>query len=320
MSSSLPLFLALVLGAAPPRPYAIETLIDVPYVKDAGPRLQRLDVVTPRSATERFPVVVFVHGGTWLSGDKDEPMNRKAAQNLARNGVVVMVINYRLSPRVRHPEHAKDVASAFAWAVENAARYRGDPDRIVLVGHSAGGHLAALVAADERYLKDLGDKRKSLKGVVSLCGLYRMPTHEEFRRMAAPLIQEMVGDKDKSRFARLTSPVLELLSDGANPFPWVFGRGAEAQRDASPLSHVHKGMPPHLLVTAQWEVPSLREMAEEYSKALEGESCDVTYRHLEDCRHSTIMYDLHDNDKPACKLVLDFVKKHAGGPQPRGAR
>ena len=111
-----------------------------------GGSRNELDVFAPKGEKgERFPVVIFIHGGTWMFGDKDFfGMYRGAGKYLAKNGVVAVMINYRLSPLVRHPEHARDVARAYAWTVKKIEKYGGDPDRIILAGHSAGGHLAAL--------------------------------------------------------------------------------------------------------------------------------------------------------------------------------
>lgn len=316
---ALPILVALALHAAPPRGYDLDAALDVPYVRDAGPR-QRLDVFSPRSKGERFPVVVFVHGGTWMFGDKDDGgLNRDAGRNFARNGAVAVLPNYRLSPYVRHPAHARDVAAAYAWAVRNAARYGGDPTRVVLVGHSAGGHLAALVAADPTYLKDAGlsdEQRRSLRAVVCLGGVYRMPRDDEYARMSDALVRGLVGDEGGSRFAKFASPLLRRLGDGLNPFPWVFGDDPAARRKAEPLANVREGMPPHLIVTAAWEVPGLRDMADEYAAALTKARCDVTSRGL-DGRHSSFPRELHRNDRQACAVVSAFVHKHAGGPEKR---
>jgi len=102
---------ALAGAAAPVRLYEVKQTLDRPYVPGAGAR-QKLDVFAPKGADgERFPVVILLHGGTWMFGDKDfYGTNRDAARNFARNGIVAVVPNYRLSPLVRHPEHAKDVA------------------------------------------------------------------------------------------------------------------------------------------------------------------------------------------------------------------
>ncbi len=114
-----------------------------------------LDVYRP--AEGRAPVrglVVFVHGGRWSSGDKSE--YRFLAAGLAAAGFVVLVPNYRLYPAVKMAEAASDVASAVAFAERNASRYGADPAALVLMGHSAGAQLAALVAYDPSWLGSAG--------------------------------------------------------------------------------------------------------------------------------------------------------------------
>src|SRR5207253_2153822 len=102
---------------------------------------QVLDVFQPEGATG-CPVVLFVHGGAWIFGDKDLfGMYRGVGQYLARHGVTAVLMNYRLSPVVQHPEHIKDVARAFAWTRRHIKDYGGNPDAIFLAGHSAGAHL-----------------------------------------------------------------------------------------------------------------------------------------------------------------------------------
>src|SRR5262245_20687187 len=139
--------------AAEPAGFKVRSTLDVPYVPNAGHR-QKLDVFRPEGQTGQ-PVVLMVHGGAWVIGDKDfHGLYRDVAEGLAKQGLVVVTANYRLSPWVRHPEHVKDVARAFAWTRKNVKEHGGDPDQIYLCGHSAGGHLVALLATDESLLRD----------------------------------------------------------------------------------------------------------------------------------------------------------------------
>src|SRR6516164_2426591 len=150
MLASLHAFLAATLfsiASAEPahyETYAIEETHDIAYY-DASPR-QVLDVLRPKNLDNR-PVVLFVHGGAWMIGDKNPlGLYRGFGRFLARHGIVAVMINHRLSPAVKHPEHVKDVARAFAWTRRHIKEYGGDPDRIFLCGHSAGGHLVSLLA------------------------------------------------------------------------------------------------------------------------------------------------------------------------------
>jgi acetyl esterase/lipase len=303
-------------AAAPPaHPRGgIREALDLRYFP--GKDRQTLDVFAPAGAPgQRFPVVVFVHGGTWMAGDKNFfGMYRGVGRCLARNGVVAVMINYRLSPGVKHPEHARDVARAFAWTVRHVDRYGGDPRRIVLAGHSAGAHLCALVATDESFLKDpalkLTDRdRAGLRGVVGVSGVYRIPAPEEFRKMAARIVPSLVSRAAPEKWAGYLTPVLLLASEKVNPFVLVFGRDLDVRRKASPLSHVHKGLPPFLLLNAERDVPGLPAMTADFATALRKAGDKVDTKEIDGCTHRTIVLQLHDCDSDAGKAVLDFIRR-----------
>ncbi|CAN5866019.1 alpha/beta hydrolase [soil metagenome] len=129
---------------------------------------QKLDLYTSATAPARG-VVVFIHGGYWDSGDKSEyPF---VADSLTEAGFMTIIVNYRLVPDITFPSYAEDVALAVKWVFDNVANYGGDPNEVFLMGHSAGAHIAALVAYDERYLDALGATTK-LAGFVGLAGPY----------------------------------------------------------------------------------------------------------------------------------------------------
>ncbi len=142
-----------------------EVTQDIPYAPGAR---QHLDVYRPRAGRRGAPVVVFLYGGRWQHGSKDE--YRLLGDALTRRGVVAVVPDYRVYPQVRFPAWVEDAASAMRWTRDNIGRFGGDPDRIVLVGHSSGGHTAALLALDGRYLRAAGVPPETLRGVVALAG------------------------------------------------------------------------------------------------------------------------------------------------------
>ena len=137
----------------------------VPYGDDAR---QRLDVYRPRAVRQGAPVVVFLYGGRWQSGSKDE--YRLLGDALTRRGIVAVIPEYRLYPAVRFPAWVQDAALAVRWARDNAARFGGDPANLVVVGHSAGAHTAALLALDERWLHEAGVPAGAVRGFASLAG------------------------------------------------------------------------------------------------------------------------------------------------------
>lgn len=143
---------------------AAEDKIEVAYGSDP---LQRLDLY-PQEGLKRAPVLVWVHGGGWSVGDKKNVNQLPAFAR--RHGFLLVSVNYRLTPQVDAGGCAQDVAAAVAWVRANAAKYGGNPQRIVVAGHSSGAHLAALVAADPAYLGKHGMKPSDLAGVIALDG------------------------------------------------------------------------------------------------------------------------------------------------------
>lgn len=295
--------------AAALSPAGLVQTFDVRY--HPGKDRQTLDVFRPDGVKGPLPVVLFVHGGTWMMGDKDFfGINRKAGLMLARSGYVAVLINYRLSPFVRHPEHARDVARAYAWVTRNISKYGGDPTRIVLMGHSAGGHLATLVATDPSYLNDPELKldaaaKAALKGVIGVSGVYRIPAPDEFQAKIATAVIE--GWMDATRGPAFAGGLLTLASPGLNPFRHVFGTDAETARKASPLSHARRGLPPFLLLTSEREPPTLPEMSRAFAERLLERGVSAELRLYEGCNHRTIMQRLHQEKDVVASKVLEFL-------------
>jgi acetyl esterase/lipase len=191
--------------------------------KDGGGRLiardvafgpqprQRLDLYYPSALgadvpRPDLPVIVFIHGGSWQSGSKDG--YSFVGRALASRGFLVAVPNYRLVPQVRFPAFLQDNAGAVRWLIANAERHGGDPNRIVLVGHSAGAYNAAMLALDSRWL---GADRRSVKGFVGLAGPY------DFLPLDGPVTRAAFGqERDPAttqpiRFASNDDPPTLLL-------------------------------------------------------------------------------------------------------------
>ena len=173
----LPLFafcLAVPLSAQEKKPFEVEKHLNLVYhsAKDADPVKHKLDLYVPKGVKD-FPVMMFVHGGSWKSGNKD--LYPALGETFAKQGIGTAIINYRLSSNkgtVKHPDHIHDVAKAFAWVKENAGKYGGDPKKLFISGHSAGGHLVALLATDESYLKAEKCSTTDIRGVMALSGVY----------------------------------------------------------------------------------------------------------------------------------------------------
>ncbi len=135
---------------------------------------QRLDIYAPVRADgslKSAPVVVFFYGGAWQRGEREN--YGFVGSFLADQGVVAVIPDYRIYPDVRFPDFMHDGAAAVAWVQQNIERYGGDPKRIVLMGHSAGAHIAALLALDTRYLEEQKVSPEVIAGLIGLAGPYR---------------------------------------------------------------------------------------------------------------------------------------------------
>jgi acetyl esterase/lipase len=141
---------------------------DLPY--GDGPR-QRLDVYSPRQGVNR-PVVIFWYGGSWTMGRKAN--YRFVGAALAQRGFVAVVPDYRLYPAVTFPQFCEDGAHALAWVEAHAQEFGGDPQRIVLMGHSAGAHMAAFIAFNHAFDEKAGAETQSIVGLVALSGPYAL--------------------------------------------------------------------------------------------------------------------------------------------------
>ena len=132
-----------------------------------------LDIYAPRAPGKTRPVIIFLYGGGWTSGAKEDYAWVGAA--LARRGYIVIVPDYRLYPQAHWPQFLEDCAAAVKWVHVNVAGYGGNPSALVLMGHSAGAYNAFALAVDRRWLSRVGmDPRRDLKAVVGLSGPYTM--------------------------------------------------------------------------------------------------------------------------------------------------
>ena len=253
--------------------YEVDVTTDVKYYdgQDADPIKHKLDLYLPKGKKD-FPVLFFVHGGAWMMGDKNTfGVYSALARGFAKQGIGTVVTNYRLTPTVMHPGHIQDVAKAFAWTEKNIAKYGGRADCIFACGHSAGGHLVALLATDESYLKAEGLTPKAIKGVVPMSGVYDI------------------------------SPKL---------VPAVFGNDPKVCKQASPISHVKAGLPPFLVIYADNDMPNFDKMAETFCKALKDKDCTATACEVKRRNHvSLILLTAGDTD-PAGEAIRKFIAEN----------
>lgn len=196
-----------LLNAIEPRP-DIRIERDIAYGRHAR---QRLDLYATRKPGGA-PVVVFLYGGGWTSGDRGG--YAFVGRRLADAGFLAVVPDYRLHPDVRFPAFVDDAAAAVAWARAAALQKGGDPARLYVMGHSAGAHIAALLALDPRYLARHGLVSRDIAGVIGLAGPYAF-RHEDFPRYRP--IFGGVGDAARpAKLVRRAPPPLLLMHGDAD--------------------------------------------------------------------------------------------------------
>ncbi len=223
MKRILLLFIAFALSTEVP---AQEVKRDIPYATSADER-QVLDVYSPPHAKD-LPVVFWIHGGGWQTGDKTSVQIKPQA--FMDKGFVFVSTNYRLLPHVDMGTIVRDIAKSIHWVHDHIAEYGGDPQRLFIMGHSAGAQLAALICIDERYLKAEGLSLAIIKGCVPVDGdTYDVPAiieTAETRRRVHGQPQPKLGHREK------------------------FGNDPEKHRDFSAVTHVakDKGIPPFLIM------------------------------------------------------------------------
>jgi len=176
---------------------------------------QRVEVIAPSTPSEQpRPVVAFIHGGGWHSGTPGD--YRFVGRTLAREGYVVVLIGYRLGPEGRFPAMLEDSALAIKWTRDNIGKYGGDPDRVVLMGHSAGAYNAVMLALERQWLGRVGVEDHFIKGVIGLSGPYDFypwtsdSARNAFGHVADPAVTQPI------HFARGDAPHMLLLTGDAD--------------------------------------------------------------------------------------------------------
>ena len=222
------------------RDHRVEVVRNLDYWGD-GRHAHRLDIYRPRTEFARTPefappaesgrgrpVLVYIHGGGWVIGDKRE-QGKPMMLYLAALGWVCVTVNYRLSPRATWPDHLVDCKRAVAWVRDHIAEYGGDPSFVAVSGSSAGGHLAALVAltsGEDRYQPGFEDRNTSVDACVPFYGVYDFANRDGLRGFGfGRFIERMVLKRsmaDAPDLYRDTSPLDQVGPDGP-PFMIVHG-------------------------------------------------------------------------------------------------
>lgn len=189
---------------------------DIPY--GIVPR-QKLDIYQPRFLSSKsLPVVLFFYGGSWDSGSKQDYLF--VAEALTTQGYLVVIADYRLYPEVKFPQLMHDPAAAFKWVKGHIAKYHGDPQRVFMMGHSAGAHLAVMLSLNAEYLAAVGLQPDAIAGTIGLAGAYDfLPlSSSRLKAIFAPAKQEWISQP--INFVNGHNPPLLLLTGTADRTVW----------------------------------------------------------------------------------------------------
>ena len=266
--------------------HAQEVKKNIPYAQPAHER-HVLDVYSPKGA-KNLPVVFWIHGGGWQTGDKTSVQLKP--QFFQDQGFVFVSTNYRLLPDVDMGTIVRDVAKSVRWVHDHIAEHGGDPERIFIMGHSAGAQLAALICTDDRYLKAEGLSLKMIKGCVPVDGdTYDVPAiieTAETRRRVHHLPQAKFGHREK------------------------FGNSEEKHRDFSAVTHVakDKGISPFLILHVA-DHPDTTAQAQRLGNVLKEAGLPVTVFGGKETNHNKLNENLGLPDDLATKALLEFLDK-----------
>jgi acetyl esterase/lipase len=261
----------------------LRTLRDIAYKDDVisqTPYEQercKLDLTLPADA-KGFPTYVWFYGGGLKNGGKDlnSEYCAEIRASLARAGVAVVTPDYRLSPKVKYPAYVDDAAAAFAWTVKNIAAHGGDPRKVFIGGHSAGGYLALLVGMDPERLKPHGLTLGSVAGIAQVSG--QVFNHYTVRE-----------ERGQARYG--------ITSD-----------------EAAPAFHIRKSLPPILTIYAQNDMLSRAEENMFFVTTLKAAGHTENYSlRVDDRDHGTVGHNLRNDDDPARLAILNFIAKQSAG-------
>jgi acetyl esterase/lipase len=259
----------------------LRTLRDIAYKDDVisqTPHEQercKLDLTLPADA-KGFPTYVWFYGGGLKNGGKDLDSEYCAEirASLARAGVAVVTPDYRLSPKVKYPAYVDDAAAAFAWTVKHIAAHGGDPRKVFIGGHSAGGYLALLVGMDPERLKPHGLTLGSVAGIAQVSG--QVFNHYTVR-----------DERGQARYG--------ITSD-----------------EAAPAFHIRKSLPPILTIYAQNDMLSRAEENMFFVTTLKAAGHTENYSvRIDDRDHRTVGHNIRHLDDPARLAILNFIAKQS---------
>jgi acetyl esterase/lipase len=241
---------------------------------------QQLNIYHKTKVDTAQDVVIFIHGGSWSSGNKD--IYWWLGRNFARKGVVTVTINYGLAPDNKYGQMAADCATAVKWVANHISDYGGNPKRIFIMGHSAGAHLAELINADPQYFKAVGIANP-IKGVI-LNDPFGLDMHE--------YLSDAEKDNNYTDFLRTFS---------ADPAIWTKG---------SPLNYIANIKNPHLIFYGENTYPAIQIQSERLNKKLLEQNVPEELHIIKNKKHVGMITQMIFGWNKLYDYALAFIKRN----------
>lgn len=251
---------------------------NIAYVKTAADQENLLDVYHTENTTAVKDVIVFIHGGSWNSGKKD--IYFWLGRNFARKNTVAVIVNYRLAPDHQYEEIADDCAAALAWTKNNIKRYGGNPDRIFVMGHSAGGHLASLIDLDPRFFAKQGIINP-IKGVI-LNDAFGLDMYEYLNNAA------------QDHYYR--------------SFIKTFTADEEVWKKGSPLNYLSNIKNPYLVFAGERTYPAIQVQSGRMMDSLQAIHHPVIFHEIKRRKHKGMITQMIYGGNELYEQILEFMR------------
>ncbi|MHA4895261.1 alpha/beta hydrolase [Pedobacter sp. PWIIR3] len=279
MKLTLTLMLFAFLGQLSALSAKVKVEKNINYSSATGDIRRQLNIYHRTGVDTAQDVIIFIHGGSWSSGKKD--IYWWLGRNFARKGVVTVTINYGLAPENKYGQMAADCANAVKWVTNNISSYGGNPNRIFMMGHSAGGHLAELINADPQYFKAAGIANP-IKGVI-LDDSFGLDMHEYLT----------MAEKDNSYYDF-------LRTFSKDPKVWTAG---------SPLNYVNNIHNPHIIFYGEKTYPAIQIQSERLNKLLQANKVNVNMQVIPGKKHVGMITQMIFGWNKLYDYTLDFIKR-----------
>jgi acetyl esterase/lipase len=250
---------------------------DIAYA-DGGDE-QKLDLYLPDQ--KGFATIVFTYGGGWHSGSRKSVT--PIGEQFQHLGFGCALLSHRLGPKDKFPAQIEDIAAGFVWVKKHIAEKGGDAKRVFVMGHSSGAHLSLLLASDSRYLARHKLSAADIAGVVGLSPPVDLEPRTEGKGFGNTL----------------------MAGRGAD----VFSRDAVLMKEASPVQHISKALPPVLLIVGERDFPTLEGDARAFVEKAKGLEVAVTLYLAKERDHMGVVKALLEEKSPVTEQVLTFLNK-----------